>query len=82
MQPDFRHLAALLKHLSAGDLNDVRHAFDFAVQAHEPQKREDGTPYVTHVIHVAEIVAGWKADRDTVIAALLHDVLEDTPVHK
>ncbi len=81
-QPDFRHLAALLKHLSAGDLNDVRHAYDFAVQAHEPQKREDGTPYVTHVIQVAEIVAGWKADRDTVIAALLHDVLEDTPVHK
>ncbi len=81
-QPDFRHLAALLKHLSAGDLHDVRTAFDFAVQAHEPQKREDGTPYVTHVIHVAEIVAGWKADRDTVIAALLHDILEDTPVHK
>lgn len=79
---DFRHLAALLKHLSAGDLNDVRHAFDFAVQAHAPQKREDGTPYVSHVIRVAEIVAGWKADRDTVIAALLHDVLEDTPVHK
>ncbi len=61
---------------------DVHQAFDFAVEAHAPQKREDGTPYVTHVIHVAEIVAEWKADRDTVIAALLHDVLEDTPVHK
>ncbi len=79
---DFRHLAALLKHLSPGDITDVHAAFNFAVEAHASQKREDGTPYVTHVIHVAEIVAGWKADRDTVIAALLHDVLEDTPVHR
>ncbi len=81
-QPDFRHLAALLKHLSAGDLVDVRKAFDFVVKAHALQNREDGTPYVLHVIRVAEIVAEWKADRDTVIAALLHDVIEDTPVHK
>ncbi len=80
--PDFRHLAALLTHLSPGDLADVRKAYDFAVEAHAPQKREDGTPYVSHVIRVAEIVAEWKADRDTVIAALLHDVLEDTPILK
>lgn len=81
-QPDFRRLAAALKHLSPGEVADVRRAFDFAVQAHAPQKREDGSPYVLHPIAVAEIVAGWKADRDTVIAALLHDVLEDTDVTK
>lgn len=81
-QPDFRPLAALLKHLSAGDLVDVRKAYDFAVAAHAGQTRENGSPYVTHAIQVAEIVAQWKADRDTVIAALLHDVLEDTSVTK
>lgn len=81
-QPDFRPLAARLTHLSPGELADVRKAFDFAVEAHKPQKREDGTPYVSHVIAVADIVAGWGADRDTVIAALLHDVIEDTPVKK
>ncbi len=80
--PDFRDLAALLAHLSPGDIADVRTAFDFAVEAHASQQREDGAPYVTHVIRVAEIVAEWKADRDTIIAALLHDVLEDTPVDK
>lgn len=81
-QLDFRHLAALLTHLSAGDLSEVRKAFDFVVQAHAPQQREDGTPYVTHVIRVAEILAEWSADRDTIIAALLHDVIEDTLVVK
>jgi GTP pyrophosphokinase len=81
-QPDFRPLAAKLTHLSAGDIADIKRAFEFAVEAHAPQKREDGSPYVLHPIAVAEIVAMWKADRDTVIAALLHDVLEDTPAKK
>ncbi len=81
-QPDFRSLAAHLTHLTPGELQDVRRTFDFAVAAHSGQTREDGSPYVTHVIEVAQILAGWHADRDTVIAALLHDVLEDTPVKK
>lgn len=82
MQPNFHHLAAQLTHLSAGELQDVRRAFDFAVASHAGQTREDGTPYVLHCIDVAIIIAGWRADRDTVIAALLHDVLEDTEVKK
>lgn len=81
-QPDFRSLAAHLTHLTPGELQDVRRAFDFAVEAHGGQTREDDSPYVLHVIAVADILAGWKADRDTIIAALLHDVLEDTPVKK
>lgn len=81
-QPDFRTLATALKHLSPGEVQDIRKAFDFAVEAHKHEKRADGSPYVLHPIAVALIVAEWKADRDTVIGALLHDVLEDTPVTK
>ncbi len=81
-QPDYRTLAAKIHHLSDGERSDVKHAFEFAVQAHASQTREDGSPYVLHVIAVAETVALWKADRDTIIAALLHDVIEDTSIHK
>jgi guanosine-3',5'-bis(diphosphate) 3'-pyrophosphohydrolase len=80
--PDFRTLEARLGHLTAGEIADIQRAFDFAVSAHAHQKREDGSPYVVHVIAVAEIVANWEADRDTIIAALLHDVLEDTTITK
>lgn len=81
-QPDFSTLLSKLSHLPEGEISDVREAFDFAVSAHAHQTREDGSPYVLHVIAVAETLAGWKADRDTVIAALLHDVLEDTEIRK
>ena len=56
----------------------IRRAFDYAVAAHEGQKRKDGTPYVTHTIAAAVIAAEMGLDDDSVIAALLHDVLEDT----
>lgn len=82
MQIDFHHFAAQLTYLTPGELHDVRSAFDFAIKAHEGQKREDGAPYVMHCIAVAEIIASWKGDRDTIIAALLHDVLEDTSIKR
>ncbi len=63
-----------------GDTARLRSAFDFAVDAHEGQKRKDGSPYVTHTIAAAAIAAEMGLDDDSVIAALLHDVLEDTPV--
>ncbi len=81
-QLDFHTLLVKLSHLSEGEISDVREAFDFAVSAHAHQTREDGSPYVLHVIAVAETLAGWKADRDTVISALLHDVIEDTKIRK
>jgi len=80
--PSADQLLAACSHLSVGDRADIEKAFAFALTKHEGQKREDGSPYVSHVIAVATIVALWKADRDTVIAALLHDTVEDTATTK
>jgi guanosine-3',5'-bis(diphosphate) 3'-pyrophosphohydrolase len=57
----------------------IAEAADFAVRAHDKQLRMSGEPYVTHPIAVAEIVAQWGLDQDAIEAALLHDVIEDTP---
>ncbi len=50
------------------------------MELHAGQKRRSGDPYFTHPIAVAHILADWGADADTIIAALLHDALEDTPL--
>ena len=51
-----------------------------AIRAHEGQKRSDGSPYLLHILAVATILAEWGADAETIIAGLLHDTLEDTPL--
>lgn len=53
-------------------------AFDFANKAHEGQKRKSGEPYIQHSLHTAFVLAEIKADLNTIIAGLLHDVPEDT----
>ena len=53
-------------------------AFTYADNAHSSQLRKDGSPYITHPLAVAEIVAELELDTDSIIAALLHDVIEDT----
>ena len=53
-------------------------AFTYADNAHAGQLRKDGSPYITHPLAVAEIVADLELDTDSIIAALLHDVIEDT----
>ena len=58
----------------------VAGAVAFAVSAHEGQARHSGEPYHTHVIAVAEILADLKLDASTIIAGVLHDTVEDTPV--
>ena len=58
--------------------NKILEAFELAKSAHESQKRNSGTPYITHPLVVAEIVADMKLDDDSICAALLHDVVEDT----
>lgn len=62
------------------DLNEdrLRHAFEYARDAHEGQCRKDGTPYITHPVAAAQILTTLKVDEDTLIACLLHDVPEDT----
>lgn len=61
------------------DLQNVRRAYWFAVKAHTGQKRKAGDEYITHPVAVAHLLAEIPVDTPTVMAALLHDVLEDTP---
>ena len=60
------------------DTKRLYDAFNFADNAHSGQLRKDGTPYITHPLAVAEIVAELELDVDSIIAALLHDTIEDT----
>ncbi len=60
------------------DYGRIRAAYDTARIAHSGQKRKDGTPYVTHCIAAADITVDMGLDEDSIIAALLHDVIEDT----
>ncbi len=74
----FKPLKKLLSYMSRKDRARVRRAFFFAQQAHHKQKRLSGDPYITHPVAVSGLVAELKFDADTIIAALLHDVIEDT----
>ena len=66
--------------LTPAQMHQLGRAFVFAAKAHEKQKRKSGDPYVIHVLNAALILAGMKLDLASFTAALLHDVLEDTPV--
>ena len=55
-------------------------AYVLAMQAHGAQTRDNGDPYITHPVAVADILAGYKLDTASIVTALLHDVIEDTPV--
>lgn len=70
------------KHLSAADKTFILHAHAVAKRAHTGRKRASGEEYITHPLAVAETVAGLGFDARTIAAALLHDVLEDTPLTK
>lgn len=61
---------------------DVERAFHYAKAAHDGQMRKTGHPYITHPTAVAHILAGMRMDPQTLMAALLHDVIEDTGVGK
>lgn len=66
--------------LSANDQQRIRDAYAFAAEAHKNQKRKSGEPYIIHPIAVARIVAEeFELGANPVIAAFLHDVVEDTP---
>lgn len=67
-------------YLKPNDLVRIREAYDFADQAHYGQVRKSGEPYILHPLAVAEILVNMQMDVTSVIAALLHDVVEDTTV--
>ena len=62
------------------DIERIKKAYDFGKDSHKDQFRNSGEPYFTHPIEVAMILAGLNMDDDTIVAGLLHDVLEDTEV--
>ncbi len=78
----FAGLTAKLDYLSETDLAQVRQAYRFADEAHLGQIRNSGEPYITHPIAVAAQCADWKLDAQALMAALLHDALEDCSVTK
>ncbi len=70
------------QYLDPKDVERVKEAYRFSDQAHLGQFRASGEPYISHPIAVTEICAGWKLDADSLMAALLHDVIEDQDVPK
>ena len=62
------------------DTERITAAYELAKAAHEGQKRKDGSPYITHCISAADICVDMGLDEDSILAALLHDVIEDTDV--
>jgi len=71
---------ACIAYLKDPDIAAFQRAYQFAERAHSGQLRKDGKPYITHPLAVAEILAEWQLDAQTLIAALLHDVVEDTGI--
>lgn len=76
----FEPLERIIKgYLPTEKIELVRRAFVIARDAHEGQTRSSGEPYITHPVAVACIIAEMKLDHEAVMAAILHDVIEDTP---
>ncbi|MCD8547344.1 MAG: bifunctional GTP diphosphokinase/guanosine-3',5'-bis pyrophosphate 3'-pyrophosphohydrolase [Aeromonadaceae bacterium] len=79
----FESLKALITtYLPADQVARVEQAYVVARDAHEGQSRSSGEPYITHPVAVTHILAEMHLDHETLTAALLHDVIEDTPVTK
>jgi GTP pyrophosphokinase len=77
------HLASKLAgYLTPAELKKVKEAYRFSDEMHLGQVRKSGEPYISHPIAVAEICADWKLDAQAIMAALLHDVIEDQDVKK
>jgi GTP diphosphokinase / guanosine-3',5'-bis(diphosphate) 3'-diphosphatase len=77
-----RALTDKLAYLGKADLKLVREAYKFADEAHLGQFRASGEPYITHPIAVAGLCADWKLDAQAIMAALMHDAIEDQGVTK
>jgi GTP pyrophosphokinase len=75
-------LAAVGTYLPPEQVARIREAAEFGASAHKGQKRLSGEPYIAHPVAAASILADLHLDADTIIAAILHDVIEDTPTPK
>lgn len=64
------------------DVNSIKNAYNFAHEMHEGQYRKSGEPYIVHIIHVGYILAAMRVGPQTIVAGLLHDVIEDTDITK
>ena len=78
----FKPLKSKLDYLKEEAVNQIAHAFEVAEEAHKKQTRHSGEPYITHPVAVACLLADMRMDPQTLMAALLHDVIEDTLVSK
>jgi GTP diphosphokinase / guanosine-3',5'-bis(diphosphate) 3'-diphosphatase len=72
----------LEEYLPAAAVADVRRAYEFGARLHKGQSRSSGEPYIYHPLAVARILAEMRLDHTTLMAAILHDVIEDTTVSK
>lgn len=72
----------LENYLTPDQIADIRRAYLFSAVAHEGQFRRNGAPYVTHPLAVADILCDMHMDHQSIMAAMLHDVIEDTAVSK
>jgi RelA/SpoT family (p)ppGpp synthetase len=72
----------LSSYLSPAQVRKIVRAYEFAEQGHRGQLRQSGDPYISHPVAVAHILADMHMDHESLMAALLHDVIEDTPATK
>jgi guanosine-3',5'-bis(diphosphate) 3'-pyrophosphohydrolase len=72
----------LAGYLDAAHIAEIRRACDFSTAAHTGQTRQSGEPYIQHPLAVARILAEMRMDHQSILAAILHDVIEDTPTAK
>src|SRR5215207_859790 len=75
-------LNKLETYLPPAQVDRIRDAYEFGAEAHEGQKRLSGEPYIAHPVAVAHILADLHMDAQTLVAAILHDVIEDTATAK
>ena len=75
-------LLSKLSYLKPGEITQIKKAFQFSDAAHLGQYRHSGEPYITHPVAVAELCATWRLDAPSIMAALMHDVIEDTGCSK
>src|ERR1700691_2165072 len=78
-----KHLLSTVSgYLPPDQVARIKDAAEFGAAAHQGQKRLSGEPYITHPVAAAEILAELRLDADTIVSAILHDVIENTPIAK